>query len=49
MSAVVQSNGADGKNAGNGSRILQKPFKASDLLTAVDELLSSSAHSAPAE
>jgi two-component system NtrC family sensor kinase len=49
MCAVAQSNGADGKNEGNGSRILQKPFKASDLLTAVDELLSSSAHSAPAE
>src|SRR6266571_2324044 len=47
MSAVAQSNGADGKNARNGSRILQKPFKAIDLLTAVDELLSSSAHSAP--
>src|SRR5216683_1041141 len=49
MCAVAQSNGADGKNEGNGSRILQKPFKASDLLTAVDELLSSSAHSAPAK
>src|SRR6266581_1400091 len=37
--ALAPSGGAGEKNTGNGRPILQKPFKASDLLAAVDELL----------
>jgi len=39
MCAVAPSEDAGENIAGNGRQILQKPFKASDLLAAVDELL----------
>jgi len=39
MCALAPSEDAGEKNTGNGHPILQKPFKASDLLAAVDELL----------
>jgi two-component system NtrC family sensor kinase len=39
MCAVAPSEGAAEHSAGDGRQILQKPFKASDLLAAVDELL----------
>ncbi len=39
MCAVAPSEDAGENLAGNGRQILQKPFKASDLLAAVDELL----------
>jgi two-component system response regulator PilR (NtrC family) len=39
MCAVAPSEDAGEHIAGNGRQILQKPFKASDLLAAVDELL----------
>jgi hypothetical protein len=39
MCAVAPSEDAGESIAGNGRQILQKPFKATDLLAAVDELL----------
>jgi len=39
MCAVAPSENADENVAGKGRPVLQKPFKATDLLTAVDELL----------
>jgi DNA-binding NtrC family response regulator len=39
MCAVAPSEDAGENIAGNGRQILQKPFKASELLAAVDELL----------
>jgi len=49
MSAAVRSRSEGDKMAGSGSPILQKPFKASDLLAAVDELLQSSVNVASVE
>jgi len=49
MSAAVRSGREAEKITGNGYPILQKPFKASDLLAAVDELLQSSVNVAPIE
>ena len=46
MCAVAPSEDAGEYLAGNGRQILQKPFKATDLLAAVDELLLSSAQAA---
>ncbi len=47
MCAVAPSGGAVEKIAGNNGRILQKPFKASELLAAVDELLLNRIDAAP--
>jgi two-component system NtrC family sensor kinase len=47
MSAVVRSGSEGERIAGSGSQILQKPFKASDLLAAVDQLLQSSINVVP--
>ena len=47
MCAVTHSRGADGRLARNGCQILQKPFKASELISAVDEFILSKAHTAP--
>ena len=47
MCAIAPEGGVGNKIAGSGCQILQKPFKASDLLTAVDELLLSSVQPAP--
>jgi two-component system, NtrC family, sensor kinase len=44
MCAVAPSEDAGENLSGNGRQILQKPFKATDLLAAVDELLLNSAH-----
>jgi len=49
MSAAVRSGGEGEKSTGSGCQILQKPFKASDLLAAVDELLQSSVNVVPIE
>jgi PAS domain S-box-containing protein len=49
MCAVTPSRSAGEKSAVNGGQILQKPFKASELLAAVDELLLSNATAAPIE
>ncbi len=49
MSAALRSRSEGDKIAASGCPILQKPFKASDLLAAVDELLQSSVHVAPVE
>jgi two-component system NtrC family sensor kinase len=46
MCAVAPSEDAGENIAGNGRPILQKPFKATDLLAAVDELLLNSVHAA---
>jgi DNA-binding NtrC family response regulator len=46
MCAVAPSPDAGERIAGNGGPILQKPFKASDLLAAVDELLLSNVQAA---
>jgi two-component system NtrC family sensor kinase len=46
MCAVAPSEDAGENIAGNGRQILQKPFKANDLLTAVDELLLNGVHAA---
>jgi two-component system, NtrC family, sensor kinase len=47
MCAVVPSGGTAEKTAGTNSQILQKPFKASDLLAAVDKLLLNRVDAAP--
>jgi DNA-binding NtrC family response regulator len=47
MSAVAPSTGAAEQFARNGCQFLQKPFKASDLLAAVDEQLLNKVHAAP--
>ncbi len=44
MCAVAPTEDAGENLSGDGRQILQKPFKASDLLAAVDELLLNSAH-----
>jgi two-component system NtrC family sensor kinase len=44
MCAVAPTEDAGENFSGNGRQILQKPFKATDLLAAVDELLLNSAH-----
>ena len=49
MSAAVRSASEAERISGRGCPILQKPFKASDLLAAVDELLQSSVNVAPVE
>jgi len=46
MCAVAPSEDAGEHHAGKGRQILQKPFKASDLLAAVDELLSNAVQAA---
>jgi DNA-binding NtrC family response regulator len=46
MCAVAPSEDVRESIAGNGRHILQKPFKANDLLAAVDELLLNSAQAA---
>jgi len=46
MCAVAPSEDAGENIAGNGRQILQKPFKATDLLAAVDELLLNGVHAA---
>jgi hypothetical protein len=46
MCAVAPSEDAGESMARNGRHILQKPFKANDLLAAVDELLLNSAQTA---
>ena len=47
MSAVAPSTGAAEQFARNGCQFLQKPFKATDLLAAVDEQLLNKVHAAP--
>jgi PAS domain S-box-containing protein len=47
MCAVAPSREAGEKSAANNGQILQKPFKATDLLAAVDELLLNKADPAP--
>ncbi len=49
MSAAVRPGSEAEKISRRGYQILQKPFKASDLLAAVDELLQSSVNVAPVE
>jgi len=49
MCAVAPSRSAGEKSAEKGRQILQKPFKASELLAAVDELLLSNVAAAPIE
>jgi PAS domain S-box-containing protein len=49
MCAIAPSRAAAEQLARNGSQILQKPFKAADLLAAVDELLLGRVHAAPVE
>ena len=49
MCAVAPSSIADDRLIRNGCRILQKPFKPSDLFSAVDELLLVRANTVPAE
>jgi DNA-binding response OmpR family regulator len=44
MCALAPSEDAGENLSGNGRQILQKPFKAIDLLAAVDEMLLNSAH-----
>jgi two-component system NtrC family sensor kinase len=49
MSAVTPPRGAGQKFTGNSGQILQKPFKASDLIAAVDELVLAKVHAAPVQ
>jgi PAS domain S-box-containing protein len=49
MCAVAPSRSAVEKIAGNGSQVLQKPFKATDLLALVEELLPGRVYPAPVE
>jgi len=49
MCAMVPEGSTVEKTAASGRQVLQKPFKASDLLAAVDELLLSSVAAAPIE
>jgi DNA-binding response OmpR family regulator len=49
MCAVAPPESSEEKSAGSGRRVLQKPFKASELLAAVDEILLSNVRAAPIE
>jgi two-component system NtrC family sensor kinase len=49
MCAVTPSRRANEKTVRNSCRILQKPFKASDLIAAVDELVLNRVHAAPVQ
>ncbi len=49
MSAIVPQSNADESRARMGRHVLQKPFRASELLAAVDELLLSNVGAAPIE